>query len=141
MNAVAVDGEGLVIDWFEPLRIRWGMLPGGEIGLNFYRDGETFVARYEFSFDTGGVQLEGNLREMVLEAWINGWDINNPYGMQGVLLPSRIDRKPASLDLSDFSSALTGERIDVIRVDEETAIDVTFNGSPDAFDPVQLMVG
>ena len=141
MNAVAVDEEGLVIDWFEPLRIRWGMLPGGEIGLNFYRDGETFVARYEFSFDTGGVQLEGNLREMVLEAWINGWDINNPYGMQGILLPSRIDRKPASLDLSDFSSALTGERADVIRVDEETAIDVTFNGSPDAFDPLQLMVG
>ena len=141
LNAVAVDEEGLVIDWFEPLRVRWGMLPGGEIGLNFYRDGETFVARYEFNFDTGGVQLEGNLREMVLEAWIDGWEVHNPYGMSGVLLPSRIDRKPTSLSLSDFSSPLTGERVDVIRVDEETAFDVTFNGSQDYFDPVQLMAG
>ncbi len=141
MNAVAVDEEGLVIDWFEPMRIRWGVLPGGETGVNFYRDGETFVGRYEFNFDTGGVQLEGNLREMILEAWIDGWEINNPYGMNGVLLPSRIERKPSSLSLSDFSSPLSGERIDVIRVDEETAFDVTFNGSLEAFDPVQLMVG
>ena len=141
MNAVAVDGEGLVIDWFEPLRIRWGMLPGGETGVNFYRDGETFIGRYEFSFDTGGVQLEGNLREMILEAWIDGWEINNPYGMDGVRLPSRIERKPSSLSLSDFSSPLTGERVDVIRVDEETAFNVTFNGSFDKFDPLQLMVG
>ena len=141
MNAVAVDGEGLVLDWFEPLHIRWGMLPGGEAGVNFYRDGDTFIGRYDFNFAEGGLNLEGNLREMILEAWIDGWDINNPYGMDGILLPSRINRKPSSLSISDFSSALTGEPMGTIHVDEETAFTVTFNGSPDAFDPAQLMVG
>lgn len=141
MNAVAVDEEGLVIDWFEPLHIRWGMLPGGEIGLNFYRDGETFIARYDFSFDHGGLSVEGNLRELIMEAWIDGWEINNPAGMNAILLPSRIERKATSISLSDFSSPLTGERVDEVRVDEEVAFDVTFSGSLDSFDSLQLIAG
>ena len=141
MNAVAVDEEGLVIDWWMPLTIRWGMIPGGETGLNFYRDGETFIARYDFSFAEGGLALEGNLGEMVLEAWIDGWEIRNPYNMDPIRLPSRIEKKPTSLSLGNFTSALTGETLGMVHVDEETAFDVNFSGSLDYFDPLQLVVG
>ncbi|MBQ6519598.1 MAG: hypothetical protein IJI14_12825 [Anaerolineaceae bacterium] len=141
VNAVAVDGEGLVIDWWMPLTIRWDLIPGGETGLNFYRDGENFVARYDFNFAEGGVTLDGNMKQLVMEAWIDGWDIRNPYNMEPVQLPTRIEKKPTSLTISDFTSALTGEVLGMLHVDEETGFDVNFSGSLDHFDPLQLTVG
>ena len=141
LNAVSVDNEGLVIDWWEPLRIRWGMLPNGETSLNFYRDGENFIARYDFSFAQGGLTLDGIMGELVAECWIEGWEINGINDMVPVQLPSRIEKKPLSLELTGFISELTGTGVQDVYADQTVGFDVIFGGEMQHFDSTQLTVG
>ena len=141
VDAVSVDGEGLVIDWWQPLLIRWGMLPGGETSLNFYRDGDSFIARYDFNFGAGDLNLEGNLSQLVMECWIQGWDIYGENYLMPVQLPSRIEKKEVSLTISDFKVDFSEETTDDVYVNETARFDVVFDGSLDYFDSNQLLVG
>ena len=141
LNAVEVDNEGLVIDWWQPLRIHWGMLPGGETSLNFYRDGDQFVARYDFSFEQGDVNLEGVFGQLVTECWIDNWDITGINNMEPVQLPARIDKRPVSLELSDFTVNSEIGTLSDVYVNQSAEFTVKFNGSLDHFDSNQLLVG
>ncbi len=141
VDAVSVDGEGLVIDWWQPLLIRWGMLPGGETSLNFYRDGDSFIARYDFNFGTGDLNLEGNLSQLVMECWIQGWDIYGDNYLMPVQLPSRVEKKEVSLTISDFKVDFSEETTEDVYVNETARFDVVFDGSLDYFDSNQLLVG
>lgn len=140
LNAVSVDNEGLVLDWYEPLRIHWGMLPGGEKALNFYRDGGNFIARYDFSFDEGGLPLDGILSQLVVECWIDNWDIHGVNDMYPIQLPSAIDRKPVTLTLGSFTDAF-GVPVSDVFVDRTVEFDVTFSGLLTYFDANRLRVG
>ena len=141
MKAVSVDSEGLVLDWWQPLLIRWDLLPGGEIGLNFYRDGDHFVARYDFSFRDGGVYLDGNMSRLVMEPSIEGWDISVQGGYEPIQLPARIDRKQLELSISDFTESGKEEPVGDLRVNEEASFDVYFSGAMESFDITQMMIG
>ena len=141
LNAVAVDNEGLVIDWWEPLRLHWGMLPGGETSLNFYRDGDHFIARYDFSFDQGDVNLDGILGQLVTECWIENWDITGINNMEPVQLPARIDKRPVSLELGNFMINSEMETQSDVYVNQTAEFTVKFNGSLDYFDANQMIIG
>ena len=141
VNAVSVDSEGLVIDWWQPLLIRWGMLPNGETSLNFYRDGDSFIARYDFNFGSGDLQLDGSLSQLMIECTIQGWDIYGDNYMMPVQLPSRVEKKEVSLMISDFKVDSSDETKTDVYVNETARFDVTFSGSLDYFDSTQLLVG
>ena len=141
VNAVSVDSEGLVIDWWQPLLIRWGMLPNGETSLNFYRDGDSFIARYDFNFGTGDLQLDGSLSQLVMECVIQGWDIYGDNYMVPLQLPSRVEKKEVSLTISDFKVDSSEETKADVYVNETARFDVTFSGALDYFDSTQLLVG
>ena len=141
LDAVSVDNEGLVMDWYRPLRIRWGMIPGGETSLNFYRDGDHFVARYDFSFEQGDLYLDGILGQLVAECWIENWEISGISNMEPVQLPSRIDKNPVSLELSGFTIDSALENQSDVYVNRNAEFSVKFNGSLDYFDPGRLIVG
>ncbi len=141
INAVSVDREGLVLDWWQPLLIRWDLLPGGELGLNFYRDGDHFVARYDFSFREGDVYLDGNMSRLVMEPSIEGWDISVQGGWEPIQLPSRIIRKPLELSISEFTVDGAWETVSDLHVNEKASFDVSFSGTMESFDITQLVVG
>ena len=141
LNAVSVDNEGLVLDWWEPLRIHWGMIPGGETTLNFYRDGDRFIARYDFSFEQGDLDLQGILGQLVVECLIEGWDVSGVNDMVPIQLPSRIDKQPVSLQISDFIVDEFGTTVRDVTVNKTAEFDVTFSGSLDHFDATRLNVG
>jgi hypothetical protein len=138
---VSVNNEGLVLDWWSPLRIYWGMLPGGQTDLNFYRDGDQFIARYDFSFDQGDINLDGILGQLVAECWIENWDVSGINDMVPIQLPSRIDKRPVSLTVSDFTVGFSNETIGDVYVNQTAEFDVTFNGSMNYFDSSRMTVG
>ena len=141
VNAVSVDGEGKVLDWWEPLLIRWEMIPGGQTGLNFYRDGDHFTARYDFSFTEGNHFLSGNMARLVMEPGIEGWDIDVQGDWAPISLPSRIDRKPLELSISDFTIAGSEETVGDLHVNEEASFTVSFSGAMEYYDPSRMMIG
>ncbi len=141
LNAVSVDGEGLVMDWWQPLLIRWDALPYGQEGLNFYRDGDHFIARYDFSFGEGNIDLYGNLGRLTVEAWIDGWDIELQSGFEPIRLPSRVERKPLDLSISEFRLDTSVNPVDDLYVDQEARFEVSFSGDINTFDPAQMIVG
>ncbi len=141
VKAVSVDGEGMVMDWWQPLLILWEALPYGREGLNFYRDGDHFIARYDFSFPEGNIDLYGNLGRLTVEAWIDGWDIDVQGGYEPIRLPSRVERKPISLSISEFRLDTSVNPVDDLYVDQEARFEVSFNGDLDAFDPAKMTVG
>lgn len=141
VNAVSVDSEGLVLDWYEPLLVLWDAIPGGQTGLNFYRDGDHFTARYDFSFGEGDIFLSGNMGRMVPEVWIDGWDVEVPTGLEPISMPSRIERKPLELTFSDFIETESGEAVTDLTVNREAQFDVNFNGIMEYFDAAALDVG
>ena len=140
LNAVSVDNEGLVIDWWHPLHIRWGMLPGGETALNFYRDGDHFIARYDFSFDQGDLNLDGILGQLVTECWIDNWNVTGINNMEPIQLPSRIDKRPTTLELSNFTVNSSVETQSDVYVNQTAEFSVTFNGSLNYFEPSRMNV-
>ncbi|MBR6090224.1 MAG: hypothetical protein IKP86_09850, partial [Anaerolineaceae bacterium] len=141
LNAVSVDGEGMVMDWWRPLVIRWPMLSQGEVSLDFYRDGDSFTARYDFSFDKGDISLEGDLNQLVMICEINGWDIRYENNSSVVRLPGRIEKKALSLSLGAFTTGPFDEVVSDLTINQEARFDVAFSGSLDLFDPTQLEVG
>ena len=141
LKAVSVDSEGLVLDWWQPLLIRWEALPYGEEGLNFYRDGDRFIARYDFNFLEGNIDLYGNLGRLTVEAWIDGWDIALENGLEPIRLPSRVERKPLDLTISEFRLDTSVNPVEDLYVGQEARFEVSFSGDVNAFDPAQMAVG
>ena len=141
LNAVSVDGEGLVLDWWEPLRIFWGAIPGGQTALSFYRDGDQFVATYDFSFPEGGLSLDGPMSELVIEASITGWDINLPGGMAPIQLPKQIEKMPLTIQYADIHMPGSDIALADIPVGETAEVDLVFNGSLESLDLTALDAG
>lgn len=141
LNSVSVDEEGLVLDWWDPLIIQWAALPAGQTSLNFYRDGDHFTARYDFNFNTGGVDLFGNLSVISVQPWIDGWTIEVQNGYSGIQLPSRINKKALKLTFSDFTVEGSTDTVGDLYVNQQASFDVYFDGNMDTFDYTQMLVG
>ena len=141
LNAVSVDSEGMVIDWYNPLLVTWGLLPGGSAGLNFYRDGDNFIARYDFNFDRGDLSLDGNLSWMSVQCQIPDWDIMIDESLYSVQMPSRIEKKPVSLSISDFNVDFSEGSVSDLFMNQTARFAVYFDGSLDHFDSTQMIVG
>ncbi len=143
VDGIAVNDEGMVTDWPQALEIRWPPLnrDTGTESLNFYRDGDQYVASRDFSFTEGGRTLDGNYSQLNMEVSIPGWDVNVQGGGYAIQLPARVDKHQPILTISDFSVPGTTDTVADLRVNEEASFDVNFDGDMSLFDPQSLQVG
>lgn len=143
IDGIAVNEEGMVTDWPQALEIRWPPLnrDTGMESLNFYRDGDQYVASRDFSFPEGGLKLDGNNSQLNIEVSIPGWDVDVQGGGYPIQLPAFVDKQQPILTISDFSIPGTAETVADLRVNEEASFDVNFEGNMSSFDPLSIQVG
>ncbi len=141
-NGIAVNDEGMVTDWPQALEIIWPMIKDtGRESLNFYRDGEQYVAAFDFSFSKGGVRLDGGSDQLVMNVVIPGWNVEVQGGGFPIQLPSLVDKQQTVMTISDFTIPGTTEAVADLHVNEDASFDITFEGNMDTFDSQSLQVG